>query len=518
MDVFIEYISNVPWWAWVLIFLVIVAIYDIFINKKHTILHNFPIVGHGRYWLEKIGPELRQYIVANNREELPFNRSQRTWIYASAKNQNNYQGFGTDQDYYSAGHITINPSLFPYKLTADHPNVEDKYLVPCAKIIGGYNNRKRPYRPYSVINISAMSYGSLSKNAVEAMNKGALSAGCYHNTGEGGLSPYHSNGADVCFHIGTGYFGVRDENGNFSLDKLSSLCEENPFIRMIEFKLSQGAKPGKGGVLPGKKITKEIADIRGVAVGEDVISPSTHSAFSSIPEMIELFDEVAERTGLPVGFKAAVGKLDKWKELADYMVATGKGPDFITIDGGEGGTGAAPPSFANHVSLPFVYAFSQVYKLFLEYGLADRIVFIGSGKLGLPSKAIMAFASGVDVIQVAREAMISIGCIQAQVCHTNSCPAGIATQNKWLMSGLDPKLKQERFANYIKVLRKEILEITHSCGYEHPAQLTMRDVNAGMGDNNVVKNFSQVFGYEKEPVDFESMRKLKECMHLGNQS
>lgn len=510
------FIYAVPWWGWILFFLVLVAIKDIFFSPKHTIKHNFPIVGHMRYWLEKVGPELRQYIVANNREELPFNRSQRSWIYASAKKQNNYQGFGTDQDQYSPGHVFINPSMFPHAMADDNPNQKEKDFLPCAKVMGAYNKRKRPYRPRSVVNISAMSYGSLSKNAVAAMNIGALDCGCYHNTGEGGLSPYHSNGSDVMFHIGTGYFGVRTEDGNFDIDKLVGITNKNPFIRAVEFKLSQGAKPGKGGVLPAKKITKEIAEIRGVARGKDIISPPYHKAFSTIPEMIELFDQVGEKTGLPVGFKSAVGKMDMWVELAEYMEKTGKGPDFITIDGGEGGTGAAPPSFANHVSLPWVFAFSKVYRLFAEKGLSDRIVFIGSGKLGLPSKAMMAFAMGIDVIHVAREAMISIGCIQAQVCHTNTCPAGVATQNKWLQAGLKPKVKAVRFAQYVKSFRKEVIEITHACGYEHPCQMTMDDVSAGMGDNNVTLTLRETYGYHKTEVPFESMKALSECEYLSS--
>lgn len=515
MDKFTDFLASVPWWGWVLFVLLLIAIYDVFIQKKKTILHNFPIVGHLRYFLEKVGPELRQYIVANNREELPFNRSQRSWVYASAKGQNNYQGFGTDQDQYSPGHVFINSSMFPYVMEHDNPNHKKKDFLPCGKVIGEYNKRKRPFRPYSAINISAMSFGSLSKNATKAMNLGALECGCYHNTGEGGLSPYHKNGADVMFHIGTGYFGVRTDDGNLSFEKLKKLTEENKFIRAIEFKLSQGAKPGKGGVLPAAKITKEISEIRGVPLGQDVISPSHHKAFSNIPEMIDVFDKVAEQTGLPVGFKAAVGKMEMWIELADFMKETGRGPDFITIDGGEGGTGAAPPSFANHVSLPWVFAFSKVYRIFVERGIADRVVFIGSGKLGFPSKAMMAFAMGIDIIHVAREAMMSVGCIQAQVCHTNECPAGIATQNKWLQSGLKPDLKAKRFANYVKSFRKEVVEITHACGYEHPCQMTMDDVSAGMGDNNVTLTLRETYGYNKFPVPFKSMKELAECVHMG---
>ena len=360
-----------------------------------------------------------------------------------------------------------------------------------------------------------MSYGSLSKAAISSLNQGAIKAECYHNTGEGGLSPYHAHGSDVVFHFGTGYFGVRGEDGKFSMEKMVELVEKFPFVRAIEVKLSQGAKPGKGGVLPGKKITKEISEIRGVPMGKDVLSPSFHSAFSSVPQMVDFVEAIAEKTGLPVGIKSAVGKIDLWEELADIMVSTGRGPDFISIDGGEGGTGAAPPAFADHVSLPFIYGFPAVYKVFSDRNLGDRITFIAAGKLGLPAKSMMAFAMGADVINVAREAMMSIGCIQAQICHTNRCPAGVATNKKWLQAGLDIQLKSDRFYQYVKTLRKEILEITHAAGYEHPCQLTMVDIDMGMGDNHYTKSLKEAFGYTKREVPFEGMGTLMTDPYLG---
>lgn len=517
---FLDLIEGIHWFAYFLIFLVVllivIAVQDL-LNKRQTIKNNYPIVGRLRYLIEKIGPELRQYIVANNREELPFNRNQRSWIYASAKQENNYKGFGTDQDIHFPGHIFVNPAMFPFPVKPEHVNhpFRDPSFVPCAKVMG--MRRKRPFRPYSIVNVSAMSFGSLSAAAVTALNKGSIKAGCYHNTGEGSLSPYHANGADVIFHFGTGYFGCRNQDGTFSMEKLVDLVEQNEFIRGIEIKLSQGAKPGKGGVLPGKKITPEIARIRGVEVGKDVLSPAYHSAFSNVPELIEFVEDIGEQTGLPVGIKSAVGKLDMWVELANRMARENVGPDFITIDGGEGGTGAAPISFADNVALPFVYAFSEVYQVFKERGLADKVVFAGSSKLGLPATALKAFAMGVDVINVAREAMLAIGCIQAQICHTNKCPAGIATQKRWLESGLDPRYKSERFYSYVKTLRKEILEITHACGYEHPCQMTMKDVDVSMGDNNQTQTLFRAYGYEKEPVDFSNMRELLQCQYLGGQ-
>ena len=515
MNAFLEVCATIPWWAYVLAFLLFIAIRDIFFQRAHTISHNFPIVGHLRYWLESIGPEMRQYFVANNREELPFNRIERGWIYASAKKENNYEGFGTDRDIYQHQHVFIKNQMMAYKPSLDHPNTIDPTFVPCAKVMGAHNNRRRPYRPASVINVSAMSFGSLSAAAVEAMNKGVAKAGAYHNTGEGGLSPYHKHGGDIIFHFGTGYFGVRSEDGNLSLEKLKNLVDNNPCIRAIEIKISQGAKPGKGGVLPGAKITPELAEIRGVEIGKDVLSPATHKAFDTIPELLALIEEIAELTGLPVGIKAAIGKLDQWEELADIMVQTGKGPDFITVDGGEGGTGAAPPSFADHVSLPWVYGFASIYKLFQTKQLTDRIVFIGSGKLGFPAKAAMAFAMGVDCLNVAREAMMSIGCIQAQVCHTNRCPAGVATQNKWLQAGIDIPLKSDRLAQYFKTFRKEFLEITHAAGYEHPCQFTMEDIQVNVDDVDLNRNLRYTYGYDKTEVDFNGVKGLYACSHLG---
>ncbi|APS38890.1 MULTISPECIES: FMN-binding glutamate synthase family protein [unclassified Salegentibacter] len=515
MESILDFFGSIPWWGWILIVIVLIAIKDIFFSRAHTIKHNFPVVGHLRYFLEGIGPELRQYIVASNREELPFNRVERGWIYASAKNENNYEGFGTDQDIFSTHYIFINNAMIPFKLDEKHPNRIDPNFIACAKVMGEFNKRKRPFRPASIINVSAMSFGSLSARAIESLNAGCKEAGAYHNTGEGGLSQYHKKGADVVFHFGTGYFGVRDEKGNFSMDRMVALVKENPQIRAIEIKLSQGAKPGKGGVLPASKITKEISEIRHVPMGQDILSPPNHSAFDNIPELVDFIEDIAEATGLPVGIKSAVGRLNQWEELAALMAKTKRGPDFITIDGGEGGTGAAPPSFADHVSLPWIYAFTDVYQIFLNEGITDRIVFIGSGKLGFPAKAAMAFALGADCINVAREAMMSIGCIQAQACHNNTCPTGVATQNKWLQAGINVKDKARRVNYYFTKFRKELLEITHACGYEHPAQFTMDDVEINLSDKNLAKTLAITFAYHKEKVPFEGIQTHMDSPHLG---
>jgi glutamate synthase domain-containing protein 2 len=258
--------------------------------------------------------------------------------------------------------------------------------------------------------------------------------------------------------------------------------------------------------------------IRQIPKGKDAMSPAFHTAFSTIPEMVKFIESMADETGLPVGIKSAIGKLEQWEELAAYMSKTKKGPDFITIDGGEGGTGAAPHAFADHVSMPFTFAFAKVYQIFQRHGLTDKVFFIASGKLGFAEKALMAFAMGADSINIAREAMMSIGCIQAQKCHTNHCPSGVATSNKWLQAGIDPTLKSERFYNYHRALVKEIAEISHACGYEHPSQLTMDDIELSMGDNNRTMSLSKTMGYHKNPIKYEGMEKILHCTHLGGQN
>lgn len=508
---YISFLAGFSWWIYLLLVFIVIVIKDAFFNKKHTIKHNFPLLGRMRYLLESIGPEIRQYFIANDREELPFNRIERGWIYASSKKENNYESFGTAQDLHKHKHFFIKNSLIPYASKSSTP----LDFLPCAKVMGVYHNRKKPFRPRSVINVSAMSYGSLSSRAISSLNIGIQKSGGYHNTGEGGLSPYHSHGGDVVFHFGTGYFGVRDDKGNFSFDKIKKLVQDNPFIRAIEVKLSQGAKPGKGGVLPAAKITPIIAQVRGVEMGNDVLSPASHNAFSTLEELIDFIEKIADITGLPVGIKAAIGKTEDWERLADLMKSTKKGPDFIAIDGSEGGTGAAPPSFADHVALPWAYAFSKIYKIFQQRDLAQHIVFIGSGKLGFPAKAAYAFAMGVDIINVAREAMISIGCIQAQVCHTNKCPTGIATQNKWLEKGIDVPLKSDRLAQYFKTFRKELLAITHAAGYAHPASFTMQDIELNVDDIQFTQTLESAYNYIKTPVVIPDLDELFNCSYLG---
>jgi glutamate synthase domain-containing protein 2 len=452
-----------------LIGLVVLVAYDV-LQRKHAILHNFPVVGHFRYWLESIGPELRQYIVTSNNEERPFSRDERRWVYASAKKQNNYFGFGTDHDLErSPNYLIIRHSAFPLnEPQAGDEDYDPNYRLPCAKVVGEPRQRAKAFRPESVVNISAMSFGSLSATAIEALNRGAKLAGCLQNTGEGGVSNYHLHGGELIWQIGTGYFGCRDEHGRFDVSRFRDVVAANP-VRAIELKLSQGAKPGRGGLLPAAKITPEIARIRGVPVGEDCASAASHTAFHCVDSMLDFVEQLADESGLPIGIKSAVGQMDFWTELTKLMTMTERGVDFVTIDGGEGGTGAAPLVFSDHVALPFKLGMSAVYRTFFEAGLHQKVCFIGSGKLGFPETALLAFGLGCDLINVGREAMLAIGCIQAQRCHTGHCPAGIATQSRWLMNGLKPTDKAARLANYVVTLRKELLQLSRACGVEHPA-------------------------------------------------
>lgn len=474
--------------------LVAIVLHDVS-QRKHAILRNYPIIGHLRYLLEKVGPELRQYIVTGNNEERPFSRDQRSWVYASSKRQNNYSGFGTDDELeLSPNYLIIKQSAFPMNSVLPGEQGHDPlHPIPVVKVLGGARGRRQAFRPSSIVNVSGMSYGSLSSAAVEAINRGCRGAGCLHNTGEGGISPFHQFGGELIWQLGTGYFGCRDEQGRFSKVRFLETVASNK-IRAIEIKLSQGAKPGLGGMLPGAKVTEEIARVRGIPVGETCMSPNSHSAFGNVDSMLDFVEDLADASGLPVGIKSAVGDLGFWSELAEQMVTTGRGVDFVTIDGGEGGTGAAPLVFADHVALPFKNGFSRVYREFAEVGIHEDVVFVGSGKLGFPEAAVFAFALGCDMIAVAREPMMSIGCIQAQRCHTGHCPAGIATQNKWLMRGLDPTLKSDRLTNYICTLRKEIEAISRACGVCHPSLLS--DEHLGVLDGRFgTSSLFELFGY-----------------------
>ncbi|OBB62000.1 glutamate synthase [Mycobacterium sp. 852013-51886_SCH5428379] len=464
------------------------------VQNKHALLRNYPLVGHARYLIEAVGPELRQYVVAANDEERPFTRDQRRWVYASAKKQNNYFGFGTDNDVeHTSGYAVIKHRTFGSNAPASSAAAGYEVKVPCAKVLGAARGRAGAFRPTSVVNISAMSFGSLSGNAVEALNRGAALADCLHNTGEGGISRHHRHGGELMFQIGTAYFGCRDDAGGFSLDKLKAVIADAP-VRALEIKLSQGAKPSLGGVLPAPKVSAEIAAARGVPEGRDCVSPSRHTEFWDTDSLLDWVELLAAETGLPVGVKAAVGDLDFWEELADQMRETDRGVDFVTIDGGEGGTGAAPLIFTDSVSLPFQLGFAQVYRIFAERGLHEDVVFIGGGKLGLPVNAVVGFALGCDMVSVAREAMLAIGCIQAQKCHTDMCPTGVATQNKWLARGLVPDVKAVRAANYVKTLRRDLIKVAEACGVEHPGLISTESVDI-LDGRMTATPLHEVYGY-----------------------
>jgi glutamate synthase domain-containing protein 2 len=366
--------------------------------------------------------------------------------------------------------------------------------LPCAKVLGAARGRRLAFRPDSVVNISGMSFGSLSGRAVEALNRGAALAGCLQNTGEGSISPYHRCGGELVWQIGTGYFGCRDERGRFDLARLKDAIARAP-VRALEVKLSQGAKPGLGGLLPGVKVTPEIASTRGIPAGRDCVSPSRHSAFGDADELLDWVEMLAEETGLPVGIKSAVGDLEFWTELAELMDGTGRGVDFINIDGGEGGTGAAPLVFTDSVALPFRLGFSRVYREFARRGLQEQVVFVGAGKLGLPDNAVVAFALGADLVNVGREAMLAIGCIQSMKCHADTCPTGVATQNRWLAHGLDPQLKSVRLANYVTTLRRDLGKVAEAAGVEHPGLIRTDDVEI-LDGQTVALPLREVYGYE----------------------
>jgi glutamate synthase domain-containing protein 2 len=490
-----------PWWFWALMvvagLVLAVVVYDL-LQRRHAILRNFPIIGHFRYLLEGIGPELRQYIVVDNDAEKPFSRDQRRWVYTASKQGNGYIGFGTDNDLEaSPGYLIVRHVAFPPpEPHAGQPSYDPEMRVPAAKVVGGARGRARAFRQASVVNISSMSYGSLGAKAVESLNRGAALAGCLQGTGEGGISPYHLHGGELVWQIGTGYFGCRDREGRFDLARYRDVIASRPEIRMVEIKLSQGAKAGLGGLLPAAKVTPEVAALRGIPEGRDCWSPAAHSAFGDADSLLDFAELLAaESGGLPVGIKTAVGDLALFEDLARLMADGSRGVDFVTVDGGEGGTGAGPLVFADHVALPFKVGFSRVYRTFADAGVHERVVFTGAGKLGLPENALLAFALGCDTVNVGREAMLAIGCIQAQRCHTGRCPTGVTTNSGWLQRGLDPALKSVRVANYVVQTRKELLQLSRACGHLHPALVTLDHLEL-IDDRFGTRAACEVFGCE----------------------
>lgn len=428
-----------------------VGIYDL-TQTKHTILRNFPIIGHFRYLLEGIGPEIRQYFIESDTDGKPLNRNQRTYIYSRAKLQIPTHPFGTETDLQKDGSEWTMHSIYPSKVMAEPPRV----------LIGG-KDCKHPYSA-SILNISAMSYGSMSKNAIMALNKGAQGGGFYHNTGEGSVSDYHRMGGDLVYQIGTGYFGCRGEDGNFSAEKfVKSAAIET--VKMIEIKLSQGAKPGHGGMLPAAKNTEEIARVRGIKPWTDVHSPSAHTAFNSPEGLLKFVAQLRELSGgKPIGFKLCIGNTKEFEAICDAMITSGIMPDFITVDGAEGGTGAAPIVFSDHVGMPWENALVFVVKTLRNYGLKKDIKVITSGKIIDGFDIYKALCLGADLCNSARAMMLAIGCIQALECHKNTCPTGVATNNPNLFRGLVVEDKWKRVMNYQQSTVKDFLEVFSAAG------------------------------------------------------
>jgi glutamate synthase domain-containing protein 2 len=445
-------------WLLGLIFTIIVLtfIYDINQNKN-AILRNYPVIGRFRYLFSTMGEFFRQYFFAMDREEMPFNRAERDWINRSTKGKDNTIAFGSTKNLRIPGSIIF--------INCPFPMLDDDALETKTIIIGdGYS--QNPYTTQSIFNISGMSYGAISKPAVLALSKGAKMAQCWMNTGEGGLSPYHlQGGADLVFQIGTAKYGVRNEDGSLSQTKLAKVAQFNQ-VKMFEIKISQGAKPGKGGILPSVKVTKQIAEIRGIPEGVESISPNRHIEISNTNELLDMIELVKKVTKKPVGFKTVIGHIKWIEELLDEVNKRGveSAPDFITVDGGDGGTGAAPMALMDNVGLPLKEALPLVVDKIMQCGLEDRIKIIASGKIITPSDVAWAICAGADFVTSARGFMFSIGCIQSLKCNKNTCPTGITTHNKRLQKGLNPENKAVKVKNYVDNINKTVETIAHSCG------------------------------------------------------
>ena len=432
-------------------------------QTKHAVRRNFPVVGRFRYLFERMGEFFRQYFFALDREEMPFNRAQRSWVYRAAKGEDSMVAFGSS--------LSLTQPGTPIFVNCPYPTLE-RDVSPTEPMVIGPHARK-PYTATSIFNVSAMSFGAISKPAVLALSHGSRMAGNWLNTGEGGISPWHlEGGCDIVFQIGTAKYGARDHDGNLSDDKLREVGEIEQ-VKMIELKLSQGAKPGKGGILPGGKVTAEIAAIRGIPEGEDSISPNRHPDIDSASDLLDMLNRIRDVSGLPVGFKAVIGAYGWLDELFEEVHQRGveSAPDFITVDSGDGGTGAAPMSLIDNVGLPIKESLPLVVDILCKHGLRDRIRVIASGKLINPAGAAAALCVGADFVNSARGFMFALGCIQALQCNKNTCPTGVTTHNPRLQRGLVPEDKAERVARYSKTMRKEIGIIAHSCGVPEPRGL-----------------------------------------------
>ncbi|WP_425410969.1 FMN-binding glutamate synthase family protein [Hyphococcus sp.] len=447
-------------------------------QSRDAIRHNYPVVGRFRELFTRLGEFFRQYFFALDREEMPFNRAERDWVYKSAKGKNNTHPFGSTRN--------LNLVGCPIFVNCAFPRLDEEATDPPPVEFGPHT--PNPYRIESIINISAMSYGSLSKPAIRALSHGAARAGCYLNTGEGGLAPYHlEGGCDVVFQMGTAKYGCRNEDATLNEKNLAEIAAR-PEVKMIEVKLAQGAKPGKGGILPAAKVTREIAKIRGIPAGKASISPNRHPEIDNMGELLDFIERVRRVSKLPTGFKTVMGAYGWVDDLCDEIEKRGieSAPDFITLDGGDGGTGAAPMSLMDNVGLPLKQALPILTDILERRGLRDRIKIIASGKLVTPAEVAWAYCAGADVVNTARGFMFSIGCIQAMRCHTNNCPTGVTTHKKSLQGGLDPKVKGPRVANYVDKMRRDVAMIAHSCGAPHARALKRFHVRIQQDDGTSV--------------------------------
>lgn len=445
--------------------LVIVYMYIVDVTQTtHAVRRNYPVIGRFRYLFEHLGEFFRQYFFAQDREELPFNRAQRSWVYRAAKGVDRTLAFGSTRPLNQPGDVIF--------LNAPFPTLSEEAVPPLPVTIGdGY--ARHPFRTSSFVNISGMSYGAISIPAIRALSNGAAKTGIWLNTGEGGLSPYHLEGnCDIVFQLGTAKYGVRNPDSTLCDEKLLEVARHEQ-VKMFEIKLSQGAKPGKGGLLPGQKVTEEISLIRGIPQGEDSASPNGHKDIRSIDELLDMIERVRELTGKPVGFKAVIGTQSWLDQLMEQIHQRGlnSAPDFITVDSADGGTGAAPQALLDYMGLPLNRSLPLVVDKLNEYGLKNRIKVIASGKCITPSTVAWALCMGADFVVSARGFMFALGCIQALQCNKNTCPTGITTHDPKLQKGLDPSDKAERVRSYAQNLMYDVGIIAHSCGANEPRQL-----------------------------------------------
>ena len=465
--------------------LLLLGIYDLF-QKKHSILRNYPVLGRMRFLLEGAGPELHQYFVESNTSGRPFNRDYRTLIYERAKNIDSVKPFGTELDLYSQGYGFIGHSIDPKPIVE---NAGRKLRVE----VGG-PHCKKPYSA-SLVNISAMSFGALSANAIRALNTAAKRGGFAHDTGEGGFSSHHREpGGDVIWQVGTGYFGCRNDDGTFNIDMFAEQASEDQ-VKMIELKISQGAKPGHGGILPAAKVTKEIADARKVPVGQDCFSPPGHSAFSTPIELCEFLAKLRERSGAkPIGFKICIGQPREFFAICKAMTETGIVPDFITVDGGEGGTGAAPQEYSDYLGMPLREGLGIVHNALVGIGVRSDVRIAASGKRAASYEIASAMALGADWCNIARGFMFSVGCIQSQTCHTNKCPVGVATQDSRLQRALVVEDKAQRAYNFHTNTVQGLAEMTAACGLDHPNEFTPRHLFERISPHEV-RRYDQLYDF-----------------------